>query len=411
MTTYIAAGSNLNNRYENLKTAANLLIQKGYEILHASPIYETPAALLYDTARDDWNKPYLNCVFEIRTDKTAFQLLADLKEIERKTGRDFSKRWAPRPVDLDIIMHNDELIDTPDLQIPHKLYLERNFVLDPLSCFCKIPQKNLYTDAHQPLIMGILNVTPDSFSDGNKNNQIEMFTENFRTWQDAHIPLIDIGAESSRPNASPLSDEEEIKRLNDVFKFITSLKKDLFSPKLSIDTYHWKTALTALENGFDIINDIHGLDDENMLALAKDNKEKICIFMHHDDIKNISPKETVLKIQHWLKNKLNVFEQNGLNKQNLIFDPGIGFGKTACQSLQILQCIKDFHQFGVRILIGHSRKSFMNVFCDKKPENKDVETIALSLKIAKNADILRVHTPMEHRAALIAAAHTENQFF
>lgn len=411
MTTYIAAGSNLNNRYENLKTAANLLIQKGYKILQASPVYETPAALLYDTAKDDWNKPYLNCVFKIQTDKNAFRLLDDLKEIERLSGRDFSKRWAPRPVDLDIIMHNNEQIDTPDLQIPHKLYLERNFVLDPLSCFCKIPIENLYTDAHQPLIMGVLNVTPDSFSDGGQNNQIETFVQNFNAWQDGLIPLIDIGAESSKPNATPLSDEEEAKRLKNVFKFTKSLKKDLFSPRLSIDTYHWKTALTALENGFDIINDIRGLDDANMLALAKDNKEKPCVFMHHDDIKNIELKETVPCLQRWLENKLNVFEQNGLNKQNLIFDPGIGFGKNACQSLQILQRLEDFHKFGVRILIGHSRKSFMNVFCNKKPADKDVETIALSLKIAKNVDILRVHTPIEHRSALIAAAHTENQFF
>ena len=411
MTTYIAAGSNLNNRLQNLKNAANLLIQKGYEILQASPVYETPAALLYETAKDDWNKPYLNCVFKINTDKDAFRLLNDLKEIERLSGRDFFKRWAPRPVDLDIIMHNDEQIDTPDLCIPHKLYLERNFVLDPLSCFCQVPKENLYTDVHQPLIMGILNVTPDSFSDGGQNNQIETFVQNFNAWQDGLVPLIDVGAESSRPDATPLSDEEEIKRLENVFKFTKSLKKDLFSPRLSIDTYHWKTALTALENGFDIINDIHGLDDANMLALVKDNKDKTCIFMHHENIASVPLKKTVPTVLKWLENKLNLFEQNGLNKQNLIFDAGIGFGKNACQSLQILQNLALFHQLGVKIMVGHSRKSFMNVFADKAPADKDVETIALSLKIAKNVDILRVHTPMEHRAALIAAAHTENQFF
>ena len=166
-----------------------------------------------------------------------------------------------------------------------------------------------------------------------------------------------------------------------------------------------------MENGFDIINDIRGLDDANMLALAKDNKEKPCVFMHHDDIKNIELKETVSCIQHWLENKLNVFEQNGLNKQNLIFDPGIGFGKNACQSLQILQNLESFHRFGVRLLIGHSRKSFMNVFTNKNPVQKDTETIGISMKIAEKTDILRVHAPLEHKDALLAKAHLENQFF
>ena len=411
MTTFIAAGSNLNDRPENLKTAARLLKQYGYTVVAASPVYETPAALLYETAQDDWNKPYLNCVFKIETNRDAFKLLADLKAIEKEMGRNFSKRWSPRPIDLDIIRHNDENISTPELCVPHKLYLERNFVLDPLSFFIPVPSEALYTPAHQPMIMGILNVTPDSFSDGGRNNNIEAFEKNFGLWEKALVPLIDVGAESTRPNAVPLSAEEEIKRLENVFQFTKNRKKDLFSPRLSIDTYHWKTAHTALENGFDIINDIHGADDPEMLAVAKDNKDKPFVFMHHDDLSALSLKETIPAVQQWLENKLNLFEQNGLTKQNLFFDPGIGFGKTACQSLQILQNLSVFHHYGVRILVGHSRKSFMKIFTPKAPAQKDIETIAVSLKIAQNVDVLRVHTPIEHKEALIAAAHTENQFF
>ena len=411
MTTFIAAGSNLNNRSENLKTAARLLTETGYPVQAASPVYETPAAMLYETAQDDWNKPYLNCVFKIETDRNAFKLLADLKQIEKKMGRDFTKRWSPRPIDLDIIMHRNERIDTPELCIPHKLYPERNFVLDPLSFFTAVPPEALYTPVHQPMIMGILNVTPDSFSDGGQNNNIETFEKNFELWEKALVPLIDVGAESTRPNALPLSAEEETSRLKNVFQFTKNRKKDLFSSRLSIDTYHWQTACAALENGFDIINDIHGADDPEMLAVAKDNKDKPFLFMHHDDLSGRPLKETVSVVQQWLENKLNLFEQNGLKKQNLIFDPGIGFGKTACQSLQILQNLSAFHRYGVRILIGHSRKSFMKIFTPKTPAQKDIETIALSLKIAQNVDILRVHTPIEHKEALIAAAHTENQFF
>ena len=411
MTTFIAAGSNLNDRTANLKNAARLLEQYGYAVAAASPVYETPAALLYETAQDDWNKPYLNCVFKIETDRDAFKLLADLKAIEKEMGRDFSKRWSPRPIDLDIIKHNDEHINTPELCVPHKLYQERNFVLDPLSFFIPVPPETLYTPAHQPMIMGILNVTPDSFSDGGKNNHIETFEKNFRLWESALVPLIDVGAESTRPDAAPLSAEEEIKRLEIVFAFTRSLKKTLFSPRLSIDTYHWQTAKAALENGFDIVNDIHAADDPEMLAVARDNKDKPFIFMHYNDLSYLPLKETVPAVQQWLENKLNLFEQNGLSKQNLIFDPGIGFGKTACRSLQILQNLEAFHHCGVRTLIGHSRKSFMKTFTAKAPAQKDIETIALSLKIAKDTDILRVHTPIEHKEAMIAAAHTENQFF
>ena len=287
MTTFIAAGSNLNDRPENLKIAARLLEQYGYTVVAASPIYETPAALLYETAQDDWNKPYLNCVFKIETNRDAFKLLADLKAIEKEMGRDSSRRWSPRPIDLDIIRHNDEHISTPELCVPHKLYLERNFVLDPLSFFTFIPSEALYTPAHQPMIMGILNVTPDSFSDGGQNNNIEAFEKNFGLWEKALVPLIDVGAESTRPDAVPLSVEEEIKRLENVFHFTKNRKKDFFSSRLSIDTYHWQTARSALENGFDLINDIHGADDPEMLAVAKDNKDKPFIFMHHDDLSGL----------------------------------------------------------------------------------------------------------------------------
>lgn len=411
MTTFIAAGSNLNDRAANLKNAARLLERNGYAVAAASPVYETPAALLDETARDDWNKPYLNCVFKIETNRDAFRLLADLKAIEKEMGRDFSKRWSPRPIDLDIIKHNDEQIDTPELCVPHKLYRERNFVLDPLSFFIPVPPEILYAPLHQPMIMGILNVTPDSFSDGGENNHIETFEKHFRLWENALVPLIDVGAESTRPDAAPLSAEEELKRLENVFAFTRSLKKDLFSPRLSIDTYHWQTAKAALENGFDIINDIHAADDPEMLAVARDNKDKPFVFMHYNDLSSLPLKETVPAVQRWLEDKLNVFERNGLSKQNLIFDPGIGFGKTACRSLRVLQNLSAFHRSGVRTLIGHSRKSFMKTFTTKAPAQKDIETIAVSLKIAKDTDILRVHTPIEHKEALIAAAHTENQFF
>lgn len=411
MTTFIAAGSNLNDRVQYLLFAIRALKEKNYRIAGVSPLYETPAALLYETAQDDWNKPYLNCIIQIETDRNAFDLLDDLKKIEHDLGRNNTARWAPRPIDLDIIEHNLERIDTPKLTVPHKLCMKRSFVLDPLSFFKNIPPEFLYSTTHQPMVMGILNITPDSFSDGGENNHFDAFEKKVDLWEKAFIPLIDIGAESSRPDAVPIHHDEEIRRLSKVFDYMKQKEKKTFSPRFSIDTYHVQTAIKALESGFDLLNDIQGLDDPNMLALAKEHKDKHFIFMHHDDITRQSLKNTIADIEHWVEEKINLFEKNNLPLNHMIFDPGIGFGKTACQSLMILQQIDRFHRFGLRLLIGHSRKSFMKIFTPKEPRQKDVETLGLSVKMAQKVDILRVHTPVEHKEALLAAAHLENQFF
>lgn len=411
MTTFIAAGSNLNDRTDNLISAVRALKQTGYDVTGVSPVYETPAALLYETAKDGWNKPYLNCVIRMETEKNAFNLLADLKKIEKNAGRNAAERWSPRPIDLDIVEHNGEHIDTPELTIPHKQCLKRSFVLDPLSFFKPVPPEFLYTKTHQPMIMGVLNITPDSFSDGGLNNQAGVFEKKAALWEKRLIPLIDVGAESTRPTARPLDCQEEIQRLENVFDFVKHREKTPLSPRFSIDTYHFETARKALENGFDVLNDVHGLDDPEMLALVKEHKSKTCIFTHSGDITGKPLKNTVEIMENWLEEKINLFEKNGLCLHNMVFDPGTGFGKTACQSLQILQNLEKFHRFGVRLMIGHSRKSFMNVFTNKTPDQKDTETIGISIKIAEKTDILRVHAPVEHKEALLAAAHLENQFF
>lgn len=410
MTSYIAAGTNEGDREKNLLSALERLKEIG-AVTGVSPLYETPAALLFDTARDDWNKPYLNCVFQIETNKDAFSLLRDLQKIERDMGRGVHERWSPRTIDLDIIEHNGEHIDTPELTVPHKQCLKRSFVLDPLSFFKTVAPEHLYSKTHRPMIMGILNVTPDSFSDGGKNDKIDAFVKNVDEWESRHVAFVDVGAESTRPDAAPVSAAEEQNRLSAVFDYMKSRKKTPFSARFSIDTYHFETAKKALESGFDALNDIHGMRDPEMLALAREHSDKPCVFMHNDDIKSLPPAQTIPALEQWLERKMEVFLKNGLRLNNLIFDPGIGFGKTACQSLQVLQNIERFHRFGLRILIGHSRKSFMKVFTPKPPAQKDVETLAISLKIADGTDILRVHTPIEHMEALLAAAHTENQFF
>lgn len=408
---FLALGSNIENKKENIEKAIVELKNNFINIIDISPLYTTPA-LMFKDSPSEWNIPYLNCIVKVKTDKTPQDLLLLCKNIEKKLGRDFSKRWAPRPIDIDILFYKNQEINTDILTIPHKEINNRSFVLDPLSFVYPEKAENYYKKTHQPVFMGIMNITPDSFSDGGKFNDFDNFIKSFELWQENNVAIIDIGAESTRPNATKLTPEEEINRLNNVFDYIKNREKKIFNSLLSIDTYHYKTAEKAIENGFNIINDVSGLEDDNMLELAKNNKDIKFVFMHNLGIptnKNITVKgDIVVEVKKWLYKKINIFEKNNIKKEQLIFDIGIGFGKTQSQSLQLLQNIKVFHEYGFKILVGHSRKSFMNIFTTDK--ERDVETLSISMKIAKDVDVIRVHTPLEHQRALIAMDHCYNQF-
>jgi dihydropteroate synthase len=263
--------------------------------------------------------------------------------------------------------------------------------------------------------MGIINVTPDSFSDGGLYNSEESFVKVFESWLEKNAQAIDIGAESTSPSAQPIGEEEEVRRLEPVFEYIRGRHFGYSRPLLSIDTYHPKTAELAILNGFDIVNDVSGLTNEGMLTLAKNNAKVKFIFMHNLGLPArggivMHTPNLFEELEKWLTAKLDNFERIGIDKNRVIFDPGIGFGKTPQQSLEILQNVSYFHRFGVKILIGHSRKSFMNIFTDSKSEARDFETVAISMKLAKDVDILRVHSPIEHMNALLALGHMYSQF-
>lgn len=260
-------------------------------------------------------------------------------------------------------------------------------------------------------LVGILNITPDSFSDGGKYNDIENFKNIFEIWEKEFVNIIDIGAESTRPSAKTLTYNEELDRLDLVFKYLKTKKFSYFKPKLSIDTYHYETAKKAIENGFDIINDVNALKDERMIELIKDNKNIKYILTHSLMIP--PKKEIIIKdiddIKRWFEDKIELLEKNNINKNQIIFDPGIGFGKTPSQTLKLIQNITEFQKYGFKLLFGHSRKSFMKIF-NNDIETRDFETLALSLGLSNKVDILRVHTPIEHQNALLAYKSIDNQF-
>ena len=411
MEVYIGLGSNLGERRDFLSQALKEIKKHNIEIVKTSAIYENPA-LLPMGAKSLWNKTFLNMAILCRTDNPPSQLLDILKKIESFLGRKTGLKWAPRSIDLDILVFENESVFSDQLKIPHPDMLKRNFVLAPLKDLkphLKVPGcvenvLKVYRSLKKPLtgFMQTVNATPDSFSDGGLmnlkkfNNLLEDIKENF-------VSILDLGAESTRPGAGFVSAEEEWQRLLPyISAFFDFYKNDPLCPRLSIDTRHIETACRAVDKGVDIINDVSGLCSEEMLDLLKNSSVEY-VLMHSlsipADPKNILPEsqDPVLEIKNWLKEKIQLLQKKEVDLNRIIFDPGIGFGKNAYQSLEILKRAEEFQDLPFRILVGHSRKSFMKGFSSATAGERDAETAGLSAVLAaKGVDILRVHNSKLH---------------
>jgi 2-amino-4-hydroxy-6-hydroxymethyldihydropteridine diphosphokinase/dihydropteroate synthase len=343
-------------------------------------------------------------------------LLKQLKAIEKQMGRADAERWAPRIIDLDLLLFGDAVIDETDLKVPHPQLLNRSFTLDPLKDLApmlRIPgtavpvvhqARKLRT--HSPWIMGILNVTPDSFSDGGQTEELEVVAAKIDQMEKSGVHAIDVGAESTRPGATSITQIEESRRLELILKFLRQQYADsIIRPYLSIDTRTPEVAALALDHGFDCINDVSGLSNPMMLDLLS---ERSCeyVLMHSmsvpADIKVTLPLDCdpVAELKNWLSRKLEMIKGRGIDLNRIIFDPGIGFGKTPQQSMTIMRRIGEFSEFPVRILVGHSRKGFLRSIGISGGKNIDAATLSLSLALAqRGVDILRVHDFESHLAA------------
>ena len=403
---YLALGSNLGDKKQNFITAIDKLKESGVNFIKSSPLYKTPALLL-DGSPDYWNIPYLNCVIQVNTNESPENLLKICKKIETEMGHSLTEKWAPRVIDIDILLYKDIKVNSDILTIPHKGLYERYFLIDALSFldFNIVKNQNIYSKEHQPIFMGIINVNSDSFSDCNdKDKSIELF----KNYSNNNVSIIDIGAESTSPNSNKISFEEELNRLNFIFNYIKNFKFSYFKPLLSIDTYHYETAVEALKNGFNIINDVSGLSDERMINLIRNNKDIYYVLTHslsvpaNNNICIDKDIDCISYIQNWLMEKLKIFEKNNIDLNKIIFDPGIGFGKYYFQNIKILANLDKFYKYGLKILVGHSRKSFIKKYdTDIINDNLDFESLAISLKISNKVDIIRTHTPIENQNSLL----------
>lgn len=412
MRVFLGLGSNEGNRLDNLEQAIKLLRElEPLASFRISPLYETPA-LKPAGAPAVWDRPYFNLVVsgEVKNFSPE-QFLTQLKMIEKKIGRAERERWAPRVVDIDILFWGDSELNLATLQIPHRGIKERAFVLDPLKDLAPrllVEGETALARArnhpqHSPLLMGIVNVTPDSFSDGASWSNPERLLTALRSWHAENIAFVDFGAESTRPGFTPVAAADEIARLAPAIEAFHEWKKTkLICPRLSVDTRKSKVAAWALEVGAEVINDVEGLSDPGMLSLLQSSQCDY-VLMHNGPVQN-----PVADVKRFFIEKIELLDRRGICLDRIVLDPGIGFGKSAEQSLQLLKQLSEFKEIPCRLLVGHSRKSFMAPFSSSRPLERDIETLAISLELAKRgADILRVHEPLLHARALRAQAHLE----
>lgn len=250
------------------------------------------------------------------------------------------------------------------------------------------------------LIMGILNVTPDSFSDGGRWNTAEKAQSHTREMTDAGADIIDVGAESTRPGGQPLTAEEEIERM----KIFLPVVLGESSVPVSVDTYHWKTADYALHAGAHMMNDIWGLQyDHGEMAEVAGCHQVPVIVMHNKADTNYNG-DVIEEMKIFFDKSLDIALQAGVKEENIILDPGIGFGKDGNQNMEVLRRLDELvRAFPCPWLLGVSRKRFIGAILDLPAGERDEGTGAAGLwGINKGCSILRVHNvPMVVRMAKV----------
>lgn len=251
-------------------------------------------------------------------------------------------------------------------------------------------------------IMGILNVTPDSFSDGGSWNGVEAASEHARRMAFEGADIIDVGGESTRPGYTPVSEEEEIRRVVPVIKRI---KAELEIP-VSVDTCKAKVARAALEAGADMVNDIWGFKKDDDMARAAAEYGAVCCLMHNRADTEYS--SFVLDVKRDLQESVNIALRAGVKEENVILDPGIGFAKSPEQNLIILNKLEELYM-GYPILVGASRKSLIG-YALKLPVSRREEASVAAAVIAayKGAAFVRVHNVAAHRHAVDMARAVAN---
>lgn len=416
----LALGSNLGHRLHYLQQAVDILRKKLMPDLCTSIVLETEA-LLPPNAPSDWNIPFLNMLVWGTYTGDPEELLQAIKSIERDLGRpEVTQRWSPRVMDIDILTWDGITLNQPHLSIPHQGLMDRPFLLhllalhqpyqiapndlswneNAMKCTMPVWSRSMVID---PKLVGIVNITPDSFSDGGLYTNVDTAVQHVWQLVEDGATVVDIGAQSTRPGAPIISVAEEWSRLKPV---LDALQSDMKQGNLciSVDTFQ-KALISQLLNDYDIawVNDVTGrLDDETLRQVA----DKGCkmVAMHALSVPVQSNEhvsgDPIKVINQWIENQESRWQQCGLPVSSVILDPGLGFGKSTYQNIDIMRRIEGIQSNEHPLLIGHSRKSWISALGRVPAFERDVETMASSL-VLDNIDYLRVHNVRDHMRALV----------
>lgn len=255
-----------------------------------------------------------------------------------------------------------------------------------------------------PILMGVLNVTPDSFSDGGKYNTTFRALDHVKNMIDFGAHIIDVGGESTRPGAKSVSDQDEIVRVSET---IQSIKKKYPNQLISLDTRKSKVMQHGISIGVDMLNDVSALDfDQLSYQVVKDSGKPI-ILNHSQGIpenmqNNPTYDNVLLDIFDYFENKIKFLKDNGIKDEQIIIDPGIGFGKTLEHNLEIISKISIFHSLGYPIMVGPSRKSFIGKIMGEKdnPQRLGGTIASILYSYLQGIQLFRVHDIQETSEAL-----------
>jgi dihydropteroate synthase len=260
-------------------------------------------------------------------------------------------------------------------------------------------------DTDRTAVMGVLNVTPDSFHDGGEYNQPDAAIQRAERMVSTGADIVDVGGESTRPGADPVPVSEEIDRVIPVIESISSL-----DVPISVDTRKASVAKAALDAGADIVNDVSGLSDPEMRFVVADHNASV-VLMHSlsapVDPDRRGTYDDVEDVLHDLSERVLLAERAGIDREQIIIDPGCGFGKNAAESFDLVDRLPEFRALGCPVMVGHSRKSmFERVGCQSG--ERLPPTLAVTAMVAeRGADVVRVHDVAEN-AAVVRTVETTN---
>jgi len=251
------------------------------------------------------------------------------------------------------------------------------------------------------MVMGIINVTPDSFFADSRKQSVLEAVETAKKMIEEGADIIDVGGMSTRPGSDPVDEEEELNRVIPVIRAIRSIT----DVPISVDTYRWRVALKALEAGADIVNDISGYQFEPDIVRVVSENNVPYVLMHIKGTpktmqENPHYEDVVKEIKEYFTEKIEYLKEKGVNQ--IVLDPGIGFGKRYEDNLEILRRIDEFKEFKLPILIGASRKSFIGITLGNVPPEERLEgTLAVTAYCTmKGVDIIRVHDVLPNKRVI-----------